>query len=167
MAELTSEITASCSKGEDWGAWQEVIERFLFDGVDAEAGTTAVGIEDHLSVAIFADEAKAFIAGVEVAVSRAELAEDFLGLWVERGPPLSGDCTIRELGTHGLGNDKKRDIGPPTISSSVIGHFLATKSPRNPLANRPQQGAWHPVVHAPALGARHSVAGCQAPCSCW
>jgi hypothetical protein len=51
-----------------------MIKRFLFDGVDAKTGAATVGIEDHLSVAIFANEAKAFIARVEVAVSRTELA---------------------------------------------------------------------------------------------
>ncbi len=55
-----------------------MIERFFFDRIDAKAGAAAIGIEDHLTVAVLANKAKALISRAEVAMSRAELAENFL-----------------------------------------------------------------------------------------
>ena len=55
-----------------------MVERFFFDRIDAKTGAAAIGIEDHLAVAVLANEAKALIAGAEVTMSRAELAENFL-----------------------------------------------------------------------------------------
>lgn len=79
LAELATEIAACGTKGKNWSAWQEMIKRFFFDGVDTEACASAVGIENHLAIAIFANEAKAFITWIEVAMSGAQLAENFLG----------------------------------------------------------------------------------------
>jgi hypothetical protein len=71
-----------------------MVEWFFFDRIDAKAGAAAIGIEDHLTVAVFSNKAKPLIARAEVAMSRAELAENFLRCVVETGPPLRRDRPI-------------------------------------------------------------------------
>src|SRR5207237_2005353 len=46
LAELAGEVAARGPEGEDRGAGEEVIQRLLLDGVDAEAAGAAVGGED-------------------------------------------------------------------------------------------------------------------------
>ncbi len=53
-----------------------MIERFLFDRVDTEAGGAAVGGEYHLPVEVPADEAGTALAFMQVAIARAQIALD-------------------------------------------------------------------------------------------
>jgi hypothetical protein len=53
----------------------ELVERLLFDWVDAEAGAAAVGGRDDFAVAVFADEAETALARPNCAVTRAEIAD--------------------------------------------------------------------------------------------
>jgi hypothetical protein len=50
--------------------------RLLFDGVDAEACTPAVGGQNHLAVDILADEAKTPVTIFEGAATWAQVADD-------------------------------------------------------------------------------------------
>ena len=75
-----------------------MIERFFLDRVDTKSSTASVGIENHLSIAVFADEAETFIAWVEVAMAWAELAKNFIGGRIfESRPPLSSNGAVVEL----------------------------------------------------------------------
>ena len=51
-----------------------MVERFLFNRVDAEARAFAVSREDHLPADILADEAKTAVALFKLAGARAEIA---------------------------------------------------------------------------------------------
>jgi hypothetical protein len=104
LTELAAEVATCGSEGQDWGTGKEMIKWFFLDGVDTESGASTVSTQDHLAISIFANEAEAFIARVEVAMARAELAEDFLGSVFECRPPLSSDGSVCELwSSHGMG----------------------------------------------------------------
>jgi hypothetical protein len=53
-----------------------MIQRFLFDRVDAETRALAVRVQNHLIVAIDANETEAAIPGIEPTASRAQMAFD-------------------------------------------------------------------------------------------
>ena len=53
-----------------------MIERFLFDRVNAESGTSTVSIEHHPAVTIGADKAKTAVPGFQSTGTRAQLAQD-------------------------------------------------------------------------------------------
>jgi hypothetical protein len=54
----------------------EMVERFLFDGVDAESGRSPVGGEDHFAFQVLPDEAGAALAFAQPAIAWAEIALD-------------------------------------------------------------------------------------------
>ncbi len=75
LAELAGQVAAGGAEGEDAAAGVEMVERLLFDGVDAEAGRAAVGGEFHLAaIDHLAHEAGTALAFVQLAVARAEVA---------------------------------------------------------------------------------------------
>ena len=53
-----------------------MVEWFLFDRVDAEAGGTAVGGERDVVAGVLADEAEAALAGAEATEARAQVAAE-------------------------------------------------------------------------------------------
>ena len=66
-----------------------MVERFLFDRVNAETGAAAVSREDHLAADVFAHETKAAITGPENASPRTKVAMD--AAWFFCGvPPATG-----------------------------------------------------------------------------
>jgi hypothetical protein len=69
-----------------------VVQRLLFDRVDAESRAAAVCAEHHLAVTVFAHEAKTAIAGLQIAGSRAQVADDASGI-------VGGVPPARELGS--------------------------------------------------------------------
>lgn len=62
LTEAAGEVTSRCAEGQDRSAREEVIQRLLFYGVDAEAAGTAVGGEHHLIAGASMDEAQAALA---------------------------------------------------------------------------------------------------------
>jgi hypothetical protein len=61
---------------QDRRSGQEMIERFLFDRVDAKSRRAAIGREHHLIALPRTHEAKAALAFVQLATPRAEIALD-------------------------------------------------------------------------------------------
>jgi hypothetical protein len=51
-----------------------MMQRFLFNRVDAESGGTAVGSQHHFIAVPFADEAETALPGMKPAVAGAEVA---------------------------------------------------------------------------------------------
>ncbi|MBF0416593.1 MAG: hypothetical protein HQL79_12595, partial [Magnetococcales bacterium] len=49
------------AKGKDGGSGEEMVEWFFFNGVNAKAAGTTVGVEDHLVVVSRADEADSLL----------------------------------------------------------------------------------------------------------
>ena len=74
LAELAGEVAAGGAEGEHAGSRVEVVERFLLDRIDAEAGRAPVGGEHHLPALAHAHEAQAALALVQAAVARAQVA---------------------------------------------------------------------------------------------
>jgi hypothetical protein len=64
-----------------------VIERFLFDGIDAESAAAAVGRQRHLAANVLAHKTKAPLPGAEFTDPRAQAA--FEPAIRQRLPPAS------------------------------------------------------------------------------
>jgi hypothetical protein len=88
LAELAGEVAAGGAEGKDAAAGEEVVERLLLDGVDAEAGAAPVGGEHDAVAGALAHEAGAALAVAQLAVARAEVALD--AAVVEDVPPAAG-----------------------------------------------------------------------------
>src|SRR5262249_40316254 len=69
-------------------ARQEMIQRLLLDGIDAEARRASIGREHHRIAHARAHEAGAALALVQLAVARAQVALD--AAIIERVPPAAG-----------------------------------------------------------------------------
>ena len=65
-----------------------MVQRFLLDGINAEAAAAAVGREHHLSADALADETKAALAVVELAEARTQAAFD--ASVRQQRPPAAG-----------------------------------------------------------------------------
>ncbi|MNE03700.1 hypothetical protein D3C80_962110 [compost metagenome] len=76
LAKLAGEIAAGRTEGQHRRSGEEVVERLLLDGVDAEAGRAAVGGQHHLLAFAHAHEAGATLPVAQLAVTRAEVALD-------------------------------------------------------------------------------------------
>lgn len=70
-----------------------MVERFLFDGVDTETSTSAVGGQYQLVVDVLSNEAKPTIARFEHAFAWTEDALDAIGIRIV-APPRSMANTI-------------------------------------------------------------------------
>ena len=72
-----------------------MVQRLLFDRIDAEAGAAAVGGRDHLTVEILPHEAEASLAGKQAATAGAEVALEAFGV-VGVAPPAGWpDAVVR------------------------------------------------------------------------
>jgi hypothetical protein len=74
LAELAAQVAAGCPERKHRGPGKEVIERFLFDRIDAEAAGSAISGQNDLVFAASAHEAEAALALVELAVTRTKIA---------------------------------------------------------------------------------------------
>ena len=73
-----------------------MVQRLFLDRVDTEAGGTAVGGQHHPAVDILADKTGAALAGMQLAVTRAEVAlQAAIG---QRVPPAGG---VPAIDSHG------------------------------------------------------------------
>ncbi len=88
LTKFTSKIATGGAEGKHRAARQEVVERLLLDGIDAETRRAPVRGEDHRVVHARAHEAGAALALVQPALARAEVALDAAVL--ERVPPAAG-----------------------------------------------------------------------------
>ncbi len=61
LAKFTGQVTPGGAKGKDGGSGEEMVEWFFFNGVNAKAAGTTVGVEDHLVVVSRADEADSLL----------------------------------------------------------------------------------------------------------
>jgi hypothetical protein len=87
-AELAGQIASGRAERKHRASGQEVVERFLLDGVDAEAGRPSVRRQHHRIVHARAHEARAALPLVQLAIARAEIALDASIL--ETVPPAPG-----------------------------------------------------------------------------
>ena len=76
LAEPASEIAAGGAEGQHAGAGMEMVERFLLDGINAEAAAAAISRKRHLVADAPADETEPALALVELAEARAQAALD-------------------------------------------------------------------------------------------
>ena len=75
-----------------------MVERFFFDGVDAEAGGASVGGELHGAIDHLADKTGAALAFMQLAVARAKVALDAA---IRQGVPPAGRI-VRVGRAHGM-----------------------------------------------------------------
>src|SRR5262245_3163911 len=95
LAEFAAQIAAGGAERQDAGAGIELIQWLLLNRVNAKAGAAAIGRKDHLAVTIFAYEAEAAIAGPQMAVARAKIADNAacFGIVV---PPAAKTRAVRQ-----------------------------------------------------------------------
>ena len=97
LAELAGQVAAGGAERQDRRAGQEVVERLLLDGVDAEAAGAAVGGQHHPVAAARPDEAQPALALVQLAQPRADVA--LHPPVVERMPVAAGEQVLgRQIG---------------------------------------------------------------------
>ena len=75
LAELAAQVAAGRAEREDRRARIELVERFLFDRIDAEAGAASVGGRDDPPVPVLAHEAEPPFARLQRTVPRAKIAD--------------------------------------------------------------------------------------------
>ncbi len=71
LTKLATKVATRSPEREDARAWKEMVERFFFDGIDANSGATTIRRKHHALVTILADETKAAITRLQVAFARA------------------------------------------------------------------------------------------------
>src|SRR5690606_3478988 len=87
LTELASEIAPGGAEREHGGAGQKMIERLLFDRIDAEPARTSVRVELDLSAFDAAHEAQSALSLVHLARSRTDIA---LNATVRKKMPVLG-----------------------------------------------------------------------------
>src|SRR5207248_9047834 len=127
LAKLAAQVAAGGSERKDARAGIELVERLFLDRVDTKAGAFAIGREDHLAVAVFADEAKAAVAGPQMTVARTEITDDPLGIGRVLMPPAAEARAIGQpaacgRGCNGNGHSKEKQISSRT-SPSLYGRL--------------------------------------------
>jgi hypothetical protein len=85
---LQGQIAAGGAERQNRRSGVEVVERLLFDRVDTKTRRTAVGGQYHLSADVLANETRAALAVMQLAVARTEVALD--PLVGDRVPPATG-----------------------------------------------------------------------------
>ena len=63
-----------------------MVERLLLDRIDTEAGAPSIGIQNHLIILDFANEAKTSVPFLHRAVSWAQIADDSIGRRIAMPP---------------------------------------------------------------------------------
>lgn len=74
MAETAAQVTAGRTKRENGASGVKVVEGLFFDGVNAEAGGTAVTTQHNPIFPCLTHETEAALAGSQFTVSGAEVA---------------------------------------------------------------------------------------------
>ena len=74
MAIFAGEIATCGAKREDVRSRIKVIERFLFDRINAKPGAATVGGEDHYAIPMCPHKTGGPLVFVQAAVARAEVA---------------------------------------------------------------------------------------------
>jgi hypothetical protein len=77
LAEEAAHVASGRAHAEDARAGQEMIEGLFLDGINLQSGGSAVAEAVEFAVAIDADEAKAGLSGMNVAMAGTEIAVDF------------------------------------------------------------------------------------------
>jgi hypothetical protein len=100
LAEPTAQVAAGGTEGEDRGPGQEMVQRLLLDGVDAEAARTAEGREHDLFTLAGPDEAQAALSVRQLTPARAHVA---LELAVVECVPVAraDDAVAQRVDAHG------------------------------------------------------------------
>ena len=86
LTELAPEVASCRAERKDAGPRVKMIERFLFDRINAEPGALAVGRQDHFPADVFTNKAKTLVAILHRAGARAQVTNDPLVLSM---PPLA------------------------------------------------------------------------------
>src|SRR6267143_1529666 len=95
LAEEAAHIATGGAHAEDASSRQKVVQRFFFDGIDLQGSGGAVSQAVKFAALIDADKTEASLAGIDVAVARAEIAVDAaIGF---RFPPTSFVQSLRFL----------------------------------------------------------------------
>src|SRR3989338_6451820 len=71
LAKLASQVAPGRAEGEDTAAGIEMVERFFFDRINAEAAASAVGGEDQPAADVLADKTKPPLAFAQMAIAGA------------------------------------------------------------------------------------------------
>jgi hypothetical protein len=88
LTKAAAEIATGCSEGEHAGSGQEVVERFLLDGIDTEPAAAAIGGQDNPIVQTLSNKTEPSLAFVNLAKARTEPA---LQTPIRKGvPPSTG-----------------------------------------------------------------------------
>ena len=74
LAELAGQVTARRAKRQDRGAGQKVVERFLFNWINAKARRPAPCGQNHLIVLARPDKAQPALPVFELTKPRADIA---------------------------------------------------------------------------------------------
>src|SRR5882672_2466631 len=77
LAKKAAHVAARRAHAEDARARQKMAQRFFLDGINLQCGRRAVSQTVEFSALIHSNEAKARLAGPDVAVARTEVAVDF------------------------------------------------------------------------------------------
>ena len=81
-----------------------MVQRFLFDRIDAETRATPIGVQYHFAVLIHPHKAESSVACFQTAGAWTKLAKDSaISLF---RPPASGEVTVRGF----IGNDRQGRI---------------------------------------------------------
>jgi len=75
LAEAATQITTGRAETQDWTARQEMIERFLFNGIDGKAGRCSVAKGIKLAAEVFTDIAETGLTFGHTAKTRTERAK--------------------------------------------------------------------------------------------
>ena len=93
LAELAAQVAAGRAERQHAAAGIEMVQRLLFDRIDAEPGAAAIGGQHHPAVAVLADKTESAVTRLEHATARAQIADDaalvFAGM-----PPAADAGTI-------------------------------------------------------------------------
>ncbi len=129
LAELATEVATGGPEAEHRCAGQEVVEWFLFDRIDAEPGTLAVGGQHHFVADVLSDEAKTTVVVSEQAFPWAEFAKNLIALPT---PPATGFQTVGSSG----GRWQEYGVGHCCEDTRVSGGLSTFKDLSVPLATR-------------------------------
>ena len=93
LAKLAAQIAARRAERQHAGAGEEMIERLLFDRIDTKTGAPAVGRQHHFVVDILAYETETAVPRLQMALPRAQIADDpaMLGVLV---PPATRERAV-------------------------------------------------------------------------
>ena len=101
LAELAGQVAAGSAEGERAAAGVEVVERFLFDRVDAKAGAATPGGELQVVADALAHKTGGALAFVQAAGARTQIAFD--PTVVQRVPVTGGNSGCCVVHVHLLG----------------------------------------------------------------